>query len=240
MLCMCEALKWSLCVIHAGLFWFIICKFVKLALWKWNVMPLMGHPYTGGDLSYAFMFSTLCIRERRSQTAKHCPALTFCWKLFDGVCLRSSTHNSSLGIHSFIHSCFLLPWPAGKTPQVTKKSLTYVQTHTHTHTYTYSFGTTGKIPVLSGYCGTLELSKLHHNPSHGSGHSVRTQFTVCLSTIYWPCPDCGLKNQRAGVLSGLTNKKTQHIPLKMVGYKDWSDSEWKSSQSPEKNFERPP
>ena len=43
-------------------------------------------------------------------------------------------------------------------------------THTHTHTHTHApLRTFGQIPVLSGCCGTPELSKPRHNPLMGQG-----------------------------------------------------------------------
>lgn len=71
------------------------------------------------------------------------------------------------------------------------------------NTYIHSLKTLGQIPVLSGCCGTPELSKLHHNPSHGSGCSVKTQFTVRRLSVYWPEPHCGLNTHRRDLLNHL-------------------------------------
>lgn len=113
-----------------------------------------------------------CIGGGRLQAV--CTTLTFSWKLPDEVYLRSITTPSRSA--SLIDGCFLSLWHSWETPEAKRSS------KTHSHTHTRSLRTLGQIPVLSGCCGTPELSKPHHNPSHGSGHGVRSQFTVRLST----------------------------------------------------------
>lgn len=93
--------------------------------------------------------------------------------------------------------------------------------NTHARSDTHSLRTLGRIPVLSGCCGTSALSKPRHNPSHGSGHSVRSQFTVRLSTVYWPSFHCGLNapqdrficiSSQGSFITSLYAKKASDLP----------------------------
>lgn len=130
----------------------------------------MRHALFSGPSMVFCKWHALQMHRRRQPIQAVCATLTFPWKSPDEMYSESCTQsNSSKKIH-ITHTCFLLLWHSWGTPEA----------NTHTHTNIHSLRTLGQIPVLSGCCGTSELSKPHHNPSHGSGRSVRSQFTVRL------------------------------------------------------------
>lgn len=168
LMCTCEALKQSLCVIHLWISGISMCTFEELS----------SHAVFNGPLKQRGHFRIQCVIFGKLQ--KHIGrvslrvlsvTLIFPWKSPSKVFSKSWNHSNSSKIQ-ITHECFLLLLHSWGIPEAKKKA----QTHTHTH----SLRTLGQIPVLSGCCGTFELSKPHHNPSHGSGCSVKSQFTVRL------------------------------------------------------------